>query len=270
MCTEGPAEGSTRASAGINPSYQGEADMLATLGRSFSFEEAEAVSTIHFYGAGCATAVPQQLLKYTLAKVMPNAHISVDHDLLGAARGLFGYEAGLVCILGTGSHACYYNGETIEAEAINVGYLLTDEGSGGRMGKDLLTAYYRHALPAELAEALAPMLPTAIGDVIQVLYRQPYSNRFLASFAPFLAKHLHHPFVKELCAKQFEDFVHYRVKPLLSPKTESTTPIGIVGSVAKHFAGLVEEAFAAVHLTNVRIEQSPLAGLVHYHKTMVR
>jgi glucosamine kinase len=244
--------------------------MLATLGRSFSFEEAEAVSTIHFYGAGCATAVPQQLLKYTLAKVMPNANISVDHDLLGAARGIFGYEAGLVCILGTGSHACCYNGERIEAEAVNVGYLLTDEGSGGRMGKDLLTAYYRNALPSDLAEALAPLLPGSVGDVIQVLYRQPYSNRFLASFAPFLAQHIDHPYVKELCAKQFEEFVHYRVKPLLSPKSEEIIPIGVVGSVAKYFAPLVQEAFAAAHLSNVRIEQSPLAGLIRYHKEVAR
>ena len=33
--------------------------------------------------------------------------------MLAAARGLCGHEAGIACILGTGSNSCFYNGEEI-------------------------------------------------------------------------------------------------------------------------------------------------------------
>lgn len=39
--------------------------------------------------------------------------IQVESDLLAAARGLFKCEAGIACILGTGSNSCFYNGKII-------------------------------------------------------------------------------------------------------------------------------------------------------------
>ena len=39
--------------------------------------------------------------------------IQVESDLLAAARGLFKCEAGIACILGTGSNSCFYDGKIV-------------------------------------------------------------------------------------------------------------------------------------------------------------
>lgn len=57
-------------------------------------------------------------------------NIKTNSDMLAAARGLCGYEAGIACILGTGSNSCFYNGEEIVNNISPLGFILGDEGSG--------------------------------------------------------------------------------------------------------------------------------------------
>lgn len=58
--------------------------------------------------------------------------------MLAAARGLCGHEAGIACILGTGSNSCFYNGEEIVNNISPLGFILGDEGSGAVLGKLLV------------------------------------------------------------------------------------------------------------------------------------
>ena len=94
--------------------------------------------TIFAYGAGCGTKPRAERLRVALADVWPHAHIQVGTDLLGAARGLYGNEAGLVLILGTGMNVGHYDGSFLHLPMPSLGYILGDEGSGADIGKHLL------------------------------------------------------------------------------------------------------------------------------------
>lgn len=73
--------------------------------------------------------------------------------MLAAARGLCGHEAGIACILGTGSNSCFYNGEEIISNISPLGFILGDEGSGAVLGKLLVGDVLKNQLPSTIKEA---------------------------------------------------------------------------------------------------------------------
>ena len=60
--------------------------------------------------------------------------IQVESDLLAAARGLFKCEAGIACILGTGSNSWFYNGKIIvkTSELVGIYWVMKAVGSAGQ------------------------------------------------------------------------------------------------------------------------------------------
>ena len=64
--------------------------------------------------------------------------IEVDTDMLAAAKASCGRSPGIVCIMGTGSNSCFYDGEKITANVSPLGFILGDEGSGAVLGKLLI------------------------------------------------------------------------------------------------------------------------------------
>ena len=73
---------------------------------------------VFFYGTGCSNPANVKLVKKAIEKVFNGASVSVDHDLMGAARALCGREKGVACILGTGSNSCYFNGKRISKKIV--------------------------------------------------------------------------------------------------------------------------------------------------------
>ncbi len=67
---------------------------------------------VYFYGAGCSSKEKTKIMESSLVAQFKTP-VTVESDLLGAARGLLVREAGLACILGTGSNSCLYNGSEI-------------------------------------------------------------------------------------------------------------------------------------------------------------
>jgi N-acetylglucosamine kinase-like BadF-type ATPase len=47
----------------------------------------------------------------------------------------------IVCILGTGSNSCYFDGENLKIELPSLGFLIGDEGSGSAIGKQLVRRF---------------------------------------------------------------------------------------------------------------------------------
>ena len=70
--------------------------------------------------------------------------------MLGAARGLCGHEKGIVCILGTGSNSCFYDGEEIVSNVSPLGFILGDEGSGAVLGKLLVGDILKNQAPCPI------------------------------------------------------------------------------------------------------------------------
>ena len=102
---------------GINPFHQSPEEIAAIMQEMVGqLTEAEAIRQIEFYGAGCALPDKKAVVSQALQTVLPEcSHIYVSSDLEGAARAVCQGEAGIACILGTGSNSCQFDGEHIVA-----------------------------------------------------------------------------------------------------------------------------------------------------------
>jgi len=109
--------------AGFNP-WQHDSESLKqsvlTLKKQIDYLDIE---KLVFYGAGCGTQVNQQKVLSILSELFPTTQITVSHDLMASAHALLGHEAGIACILGTGSNACQFDGEKITTQITSLGYI---------------------------------------------------------------------------------------------------------------------------------------------------
>ena len=115
---------------GLNPFFQSEEEIQQELTHSLLPQLPEGtINSVFFYGAGC-TPERAPVLRRAIADSLPViGNIKTNSDMLAAARGLCGHEAGNACILGTGSNSCFYNGEEIVNNISPLGFILGDEGS---------------------------------------------------------------------------------------------------------------------------------------------
>lgn len=109
------------------------------------------IDAVYFYGAGCAFPEKNEIVHNAIYRHIP-VTIEVGSDLLAAARSLCRHEAGIACIMGTGSNSCYYDGKEIVNNISPLGYILGDEGSGAVLGKLLVGDCLKNQLTPELKE----------------------------------------------------------------------------------------------------------------------
>jgi len=218
---------------------------------------------IFFYGAGC-TPEKKGFVKRALEAVFKKADVFVESDMLGAARGLLGHNAGVACILGTGSGSCFYNGETIEWCVPSLGYILGDEGSAAVLGKRLVGDLLKNQLGDDLKEAFFKEHETSMAEIIEKVYRQPFPNRFLAKLSRFCADHIDDQRIHDLV---YDHFVQFIRRNLVQYKSEQ--PIGFVGSIAYYYRPILEEAMRAEGLPLGTILQDPIPGLIEYHRDAI-
>ena len=218
-------------------------------------------SDIWFYGTGIHDEGRAEQIRKAFNAVFPEAKVSVEHDLLGAARATCGRQAGIACILGTGSNSCYYDGTEIMDDVPSLGWLLGDEGSGTHLGKQLLRAWYYRELPADLRrdfEKAYPEGPTAIKDRVY----QPGANAYLASFTRFLGEHLDHPFVYDLVTRVFDSFLDAHV---VKYDGFRSVPIHFVGSIAYHFQEPLVKCLQKRNMSPGNIVRKPIYPLADFH-----
>jgi N-acetylglucosamine kinase-like BadF-type ATPase len=220
----------------------------------------ESITHIHFYGAGC-TPEKAILLKGILLTFFPQAEISVESDLLGAARSLCGKEKGIACILGTGSNSCEYDGEKIVSNVSPLGYILGDEGSGAVLGKRLVGDCLKRQLPEAICQAFLKETRLSPAEIIDKVYRQPQANRFLASLTPFLSAHRETPEIHALLLSCFTDFFRRNVMQYEYQRKE----VHFTGSIAWFFKEEVTEAAHALNIRTGKFIKSPIQGLTIYH-----
>ncbi len=256
---------------GINPFQQNEEEiravleneLLPTLGSA-----ATSITAIHFYGAGC-TPEKAPIVKAALKAIFTSStHIDVESDMLGAARGLCGHQAGIVCILGTGSNSCYYDGRELHSGIPALGYILGDEGSGAYIGKRLVGDIFKQQLPEDLRALFFEETHETQATIIQKVYRTPLPNRFLASFSPFCARHREHPAIHAFLLDCFGQFFRRNILP--APWHDALSTINFVGSIAHHYRDELTEAAHLHGYTVGTILQAPLEGLVAYHRASAR
>lgn len=238
------------------------------------------VDEVWFYGAGCIGGAVDQALAALLARLFPDAEITVASDLLGAARAVLGTSAGIVGILGTGSNTGLYDGFEFPLHNPPLGYILGDEGSGASLGKRLVNRMYRlpDGIPADIVETFFKEYGLSQAQLIERVYRRPGANRFLASFAPFLSRNIHRGEIAALVEDEMRQFVRrnllpYRAKLLQTDGGKAYEAdlaegikCGFVGSIAWHFAPQLINALKAGGIPEPSaILLSPIDSLVKFH-----
>ena len=253
---------------GINPLFQTCDAMRNSISNQLlpkisSLLWAGTLTHVFFYGAGC-TPEKKVFVQKALEAVFKKAEVHVESDMLGAARGLLGHEAGVACILGTGSGSCFYDGENIEWCVPSLGYILGDEGSAAVLGKRLVGDLLKNQLGDDLKEAFFKEYETSMPDIIEHVYRQPFPNRFLAKLSKFCADHMDDKRIHDLVYDHFLQFIR---RNLVQYKTNQ--PIGFVGSIAYYYKPVLEEAMKAEGLPMGTVLQDPIEGLKNYHKDSI-
>jgi N-acetylglucosamine kinase-like BadF-type ATPase len=252
-------------SKGINPYYQSQEEIAANLRESeitgHGVQGAH-IKSIHFYGAGCNHPTKNQVVENALKEVFGQVEISINSDLLAVARGLCNRNAGIACILGTGSNSCYYDGKDIRHHIPPWGTWLGDEGSGSRLGRKLVILYLNRELPDHLQQAFEKRYPDLRETVMDEVYRKPYPNRYLGQFTRFLYHHMKDPFVYQLVYDGFEMFFNRKV---LKYPNARQVPVQVSGSIGFYFNSILRKAAADLGLQVKNITESPIAGLTLYH-----
>lgn len=251
--------------AGTNPFFQTPDEIAGEVANSLLpalGEEARQISTIHFYGAGCAFPEKNRIVAEAIGRYIP-APIEVQSDLMGAARALCGREAGIACILGTGSNSCLYDGKEIASNISPLGYILGDEGSGAVLGKLLVGDCLKRQLPEKLTEKFMQQYGLTPALLLESVYKRPFPNRFLASLTPFLLQNIDEPAIYKLV---YDNFVRFFTRNVAHYAGAQGTPIHFVGSIAFYYQEVLKAAAEEAGMTVGRIVQAPMESLLHYHK----
>ena len=250
---------------GLNPYFQDEDQLRQTLQTQLltQLPPLPHPVSVYFYGTGCTGPESNGRIARAIQKTIPyTATIDVASDMLGAARAVAGREPGIVCILGTGSNACFFDGYQITTPSYSLGFWLGDEGSGGNLGKRLVTAFLHGKLPPDLHRIFSDQYGLDRLTVLDHAYNQPYPNRYFARFAPFLYEHQQVEFIRELVLSAFTDFLQLYICRLPDYHKH---PIHFIGSVAYYFADWLRELLVKEHLQPGRFIQVPIEGLVAFH-----
>ena len=252
---------------GINPLLHTEDEISAILQNELLPQLSQKqVKEVYFYGAGCASEKACTLISYALEKIFPGVKASVTHDLLAAARALCNKEAGIACIIGTGSNSCLYDGEKIVDKIPPLGYVLGDEGSGSYIGKQLLNTYLKRDMPQDLREKFQKRFDVDVETVLENVYRQPSPSRYIAGFSRFAFHHLKHPYIFRMVYKSFEDFFDKNVRKY---DNYAAHKVHFTGSVAFYYSNVLRQVANDRGLFVKNIVEAPIAGLTLYHQERI-
>lgn len=246
---------------GINPFYQKENDILATITNACPIEIREQTKQVYFYGAGCSFKEKCDMVQRPLQEIFSHAIIEVHNDLLGAARSLFQHNEGIACILGTGSNSCQYNGNGIVKNVSPLGFILGDEGSGAVLGKNFIGDILKGLAPIEITERFFQEENISPAVIMDKIYKQPFPNRFLAQFSKHIYQYKKEPYFHQLLITCFKDFFFRNI----SQYPESLA-IGLIGSIAYYFQEELLDVARQDNRTITIIEKSPIDGLIKYHQ----
>lgn len=217
---------------------------------------------IYFYGTGCASATNADKMKTQLCQLFPSANVTVEHDLLGAARALCGRTPAIACILGTGSNSCSYDGYNIAANRPGLGFILGDEGSGAYLGKQLVARYLYGDLNKKLSDRFTECYGLDKDMILDRVYRQPLANRFLAGFAPFLSQNRGDEQVEQILRESFGAFVNGHI---VRYEQSRSLLVHATGSIAAAFSDVFFNMLTEAGLQPGRIMKTPVEGLVSFH-----
>lgn len=255
------------ATSGLNPTVVPKEELLLRIASNETLKSIfNSVEILDFYGAGCGTATPRSILREVLEALFTKAKVNVSEDMAAAVFAAT-TEPGIVCILGTGSNSCFFDGIKIHSPIPSLGFILMDEASGNYFGKRLIRDYYYQRMPKEIAAEFENKFNLEADEIKMNLYKKPNPNAYLASFAQFIFTQKEiNPYFYALIKEGISNFIECRI---LCYEKADEVPIHFIGSIAHFSEEIIKECFAAHNLELGNIVQRPIDGLIDYYKSKI-
>jgi len=220
------------------------------------------VEELYYYGTGCINTANIKMIRTALKNCFPSATLLVETDVSGAAKALCGNEKGIACILGTGSSSCYYNGRRIAKNSPGLGFILGDEGSGAYLGKKVIQYYLYNTFDEDLRSRFDAKFVTGSNEILNAVYKQPLPNRYLASFAIFLAENRGHFMIESIIEDGLNDFFYIHLSKY---SRNRKLQVHFTGGIAYGFKDVVIQLCKSYRLQAGNILKNPMEGLIKYH-----
>jgi len=249
---------------GLNPAVLPDSEIISIVkSNSELVSNFTKITTLDFYGAGCGTEIPRKNLEELLSTIFKNAKVNVQEDMMAAVLSVT-TEPAIVCILGTGSNSCYFDGTNINLAMPSLGYIIMDEASGNYYGKQLLQDYYFDRMPWEIALKFNEEFLVNSDEIKTNLYKKPNPNAYLASFAKFVFN------------TEDQDYYFYNMlnvgiskfikSHILCYYEAKEVPIHFIGSIAHFSEDIIKESFKNHNLKLGKIIRKPMDGLIEYYR----
>lgn len=246
---------------GLNPYFQSRRE----ISHSIRLELPEVffrrkLEHVYFYGAGCANTEKCKIMESSLVAQFKTP-VTVESDLLGAARGLLVRESGLACILSTGSNSCLYNGLEIEKTVAPLGFILGDEGSGAYMGKRMIADMLKGLAPRDLTEAFFEKNNVTPNMLLDEVYSNKLPSKLLSQYSVFLRENLDNSYCYRLVYNAFMEFF---TRNIIS-YDYTGIPLSFVGSVCVMYQPILLKVASDFGAQIKKIIRNSMPGLVAYH-----
>lgn len=253
---------------GLNPSVLSTQKLHLHLTESEEITYAKShIKQLYFYGAGCGTDKNQSRLEEFFKKFFKPDHCEVRGDLHAACYSVT-LEPGLVCILGTGSNSCYFDGVEVYTRMPALGYMLMDEASGNYFGKQLIRDYFYKRMPGDLAKKFSIDFDLRPHNIQMNLYKKSGANAYLAEFSRFIFEN--DPscaYFENLVASGIRKFIENRV---LTYKESANVPVHFVGSIAYFSRDIITRVLPEYGLIQGNIIRHPIDGLIRSFQKRIK
>lgn len=252
---------------GLNPAVFKTEILIERLRENKDLQDiSEKVEKVHFFGAGCGTVKPSGELQIILTSYFYNSSEVLVQEDMAAAVYAATTEPGIVCILGTGSNSCYFDGKDIRTAVASLGFILMDEASGNYFGKRLIRDYYYKKMPEELAKDFEQKFDMSPDVIKENLYKKENPNTYLASFAEFIFQNERNGYFYKLISEGMENFIEHRV---LCFKEAQNVPVHFIGSIAYFSQDIIRDVAKPYNLEIGNFVRRPIDGLIDYYRKTV-
>lgn len=253
---------------GINPEILTEDLIIDRLSENIELMKfALDITQVHFYGAGCGTPKAKDFLKTVLSKTFVHAEIHVAEDMLAAVYAASGGAESIVCILGTGSNSCYFDGNKMHQFCPSLGYMIMDEASANLFGRRLIRDYYYKQMPENIYNDFGSKFNLDADVIKENIYKKEAPNAYLGEFSTIMFDHKDSDYIKELLREGFREFYKYRV---LTFEKATQVPVYFIGSIAFYFSDLLNEVAEKFGIQYRESIQRPIENLIQYHQTHLK
>ena len=219
------------------------------------------VDAVRYYGTGVINNTITWRISDKISEITGCSDVEVHSDMLAAARATSARTAAIVCIIGTGSNSCVYDGTTITRQTPTLGYPHGDEGGGWQIGLSLIKAYLTGRMPSDLVKSFGDIFALDKTAFLETLKDHAAPSRYLASFTTFAAGNQGHPWIKSELLRSIESFVVQHILPY-----QMNLPVNAVGGVARTFEKVLRDALGQYDIELKSVVKDPIQGLLNFYR----